>query len=655
MDAAQRPAQSEHILVCLSSAPSNENIIRTAAHMAQAFGGSLTALYVQPADASRLSAENQRRLQEHIRLAQKLGADIATVNGQDIPYQIAEFARLSHVTRVVIGHSSTSRRGFGKKSLTERLIDLAPYLDIHIIPDMTGKNRSHRPPLPTGRLWPALWQWLLSLILLAAATAVGTLFARLRFTEANIVTVYLLGVLLTALFTRSYLCSGLVSLASVLLFNFFFTEPRLSFRAYESGYPFTFAIMLAASLITGTLANRLAEHARSSAEAAARTQVLFETNQLLQKTDDEAEILRITAVQVLKLVDRELVLYPEADGNLGQEVSYQPESFVPDPAAEPFDRSIALWVLQNKKRAGAFTGAHSGAKSQYLAIRSNGAAYGVIGIRMTDKPPAPFENSVLLSILGEGALAMESCRNAREKEQAALLAKHEQLRANLLRAISHDLRTPLTSISGNAENLLANDAFLDSSDRKAVLTDIHNDSIWLIQLVENLLSITRIGEGRTDLTLTTQLVEEVVTESLRHIRSGGGHNIRTHITDELLLAKMDARLISQVIINLVDNAIKYTPVGSTITVSACRAEEMAAITVADDGPGVPDHSKQRVFDMFYTGDNQVADCHRSLGLGLSLCRSIVGAHGGEITLTDNVPHGAVFTFTIPASEVTLNE
>lgn len=350
------------------------------------------------------------------------------------------------------------------------------------------------------------WQDLLvTLLILAAGTAIGNIFWQFAFTKANIISVYVLGTLLTSLFTKSYFCGVFSSVVSVLLFNFFFTEPRLTLHAYEKGYPITIAIMLIVSIITVTL-------------------------------------------------------------------------------------------------------------------------------------------------------AIQNIRNIEEKERAALLAKNEQLRADLLRAISHDLRTPLTSISGNAANLLANDTRLEEDTRHQIFLDIYDDSIWLINLVENLLSITRIEDGRMNLRLSTELVGEVIEEALRHTnRQSDEHTIRMDLPDELLLARMDARLIVQVLINLVDNAVKYTPAGSTITVSARAQDGFAAISVLDDGPGIAPEIRPHVFEMFYTGEHKVADSRRSLGLGLALCKAIVDAHGGTITLADNPPHGCNFTFTVPLGEVTLHE
>ena len=260
------------------------------------------------------------------------------------------------------------------------------------------------------------------------------------------------------------------------------------------------------------------------------------------------------------------------------------------------------------------------------------------------------------SVIGECAIAIDGIINAKERERAAVLVKNEQLRANLLRSISHDLRTPLTSISGNASNLISNGNDIDDATKKQIYEDIYDDSLWLINLVENLLAVTRLEEGKMNINLTTELVGDVITEALKHVHKKSEKQKITVIQpDDLLLAKMDARLIVQVLINLLDNAVKYTPSDSQITVTAKRDGNMVSVSVADNGDGIADEQKSRVFDMFYTGANKIADSRRSIGLGLSLCKSIINAHGGEITITDNVPHGAIFTFTLPVGEVEVHE
>ena len=658
MQKTEIPA-AEHILVCLSSSPSNERIVRTAGRMASVFGGSFTALYVQTPENTAMREDDQLRLQENTRLAQQLGAEIVTMRGEDVPTQIAEYARLSGVTRIVIGRSGAQRRSFwSSPTLTERLIELAPGLDIHIIPDVdVYKNYHQKKPTLMRPAMPTLRELLLTLGILTAATAIGWLFLRLGFTDANIITLYLLGVLFTSVLTSGYTCGILASILSVILFNYFLTEPHLSLLAYGSGYPVTFVIMLGASILTGTLAAKLKAHAQLSAHDAFRTKLLFDTNQQLQKAQSEEDAYQTTAVQLQRLLERDILVYPAENGQLGTGLFYAADGS-PACSVPPAQREseVVEWTWQNRKRAGATTAQFPRAKYLYLAIRTQQQAYGVIGISIAGKPLDAFESSITLSILGECALALDNLRNAREKEEAAVLAKNEQLRANLLRSISHDLRTPLTSISGNADTLLHSYNVLDEQTRKQIFTDIYDDAQWLTGLVENLLSVTKIADGSVKLRLSDQVVDDIVSEALRHIdRRSAEHHITVDCGDEPLLVRVDAGLIVQVLINLVNNAVKYTPAGSNIRITAIPRDNMAEICVSDNGPGIPDELKEHVFEMFFTGGNPIGDSRRSLGLGLTLCQAIIHAHNGEMTLKENSPHGCIFSFTVPLSEVNLNE
>ncbi len=650
---------AEHTLVCLSASPTNAKIVKTAARMASAFGGSFTALYVQTPDSDKMDDSSKRRLQQHIRLAEQLGANITTVYGEDVSFQIAEFSRISGVTKIVIGRSNVKRRHFwSKPTLTEKLTEIVPNIEIHIIPDNTTdlkyKEKSQN---FLQNFIPYPKDLLITLGVLAISTLLGIALFRFGFTDSNIIPVYILGVLLTSLFTKGYFCGIVASLLSVMFFNFFFTEPRFTFHAYNSKYAVTFAIMLVASIITGTLASKLKSHAKLSAQAAFRTKVLLDTNQLLHKVQDNDDIFNITATQMMKLLNRSVVMYSAKDDKLSKGTLFLADT--DDVSTELFtaiENKTAQWVFNNKHRAGATTDMLNKAKCLYMAICINNNVYGVVGIHINGRPLDSFENNILISILGECALALDNNRNAKEKELAAVLAKNEKLRANLLRAISHDLRTPLTSISGNAGNLLSNYDKLDEETRVQVFADIFDDSQWLISLVENLLSVTRIEEGRMNFNMSVQLMDEIIDEALKHInRKGAEHTISVDYKEELLLARVDAKLIIQVIINLVDNSIKYTPSGSEIKITAQKKGDFVSVSVADNGNGIQDSIKTRVFEMFYTGDNKIADSRRSLGLGLPLCKSIINAHGGEITLTDNVPHGSVFTFTVPSGEVNINE
>lgn len=655
------PFAEEHILVCLSAAPSNSRIVRTAARLAQAFHGNFTALFVKTPEYSRWDRESTKRLQENIRLAEQLGAKIEVIYSNDIPFQIAEFARLSGVTKIVMGRSAAARHHFpGRPSMTEKLILNAPNLDVYIIPDAVSEKVRYREGKDgAGMLVFSVRDILKSAGLLIAASLIGFFFYNLGIDEANIITIYVLSVLLTALVTENQIYSLISAVVSVLVFNFMFTEPRFSLQAYDAGYPLTFGVMFLAAFITGSLVMRLKSHARQSAGVAFRTRILFDTNRLLQQAREKNDIIQVTASQLMKLLNRNIVIYPEENGSLGEPRLFFISGRDDGEAGNCFsekEQKAALWTFKNNKHSGASTDTFSDARCMYLAIRVNENVYGVLGIVLGESALEAFESSILLSVLGECALALENEKHIREKEAAAVMAQNEQLRANLLRAISHDLRTPLTSISGNAGNLLSMGGDMDEETKRQLYTDIYEDSLWLINTVENLLSITRLVGGQLNLNMTEDLIEDVVAEALQHVnKKSREHQITVEYEDEFMLAKMDSRLIVQVIINIVNNAVEYTPQGSHIQISVKKQGNQAVISVADDGDGLSDEAKKKVFDMFYSGENKVADSRRSCGIGLSLCQSIVRAHGGEIFVSDHIPHGAVFTFTLPSEEVRWHE
>ena len=644
----------EHILVCLSAAPSNKKIINMAAKMANAFPSRFTALYVRTGTKSE--DLDKEKLEEHIRYAEKMGAEIVMTHGVNIPVQIAEYARLSNVTQIVIGQSNARRNYFfSKATLTEKLIEIVPDIDIHIIPDAMKTRIYQKRPYVWYVEKPSVKDYFLTIFIFVICTLIGLLFQKFHFTDTNIVTIYILGVLLTSILTNGYLCSVAGSFLSVFLFCFFLTEPRMSFQTYAVGYPVTFFIMLISSVLTGALAAKLKMHAKLSAQLAFRTQVLFDTDRLMQKAKGETEILDVTCTQLLRLLNRSITAYVVENGALSEGKLFSGKKENTEDFLIPEEQQIARWVYENRQRAGASTHYFPQAKCIYLAIRSGNNVYGVIGIPLQKETLDSFEYSILLSVINECALAMENAQNALEKEKNAVMAKNEQLRADLLRAISHDLRTPLCSISGNADMLLGNSDRLDEATKHQIYSDIYDDSEWLIGVVENLLSITRLNDGRLKFKFTDQLLDEVIAESLRHIsRKHDDYKIVTDC-EELVLARMDVRLIMQVLVNLVDNAIKYTPPGSVICIRGTKTDGKAQISVEDNGPGIPEEMKSHIFEMFYTGKTTVADSQRSLGLGLALCHSIIEAHEGTLVLTDHDPHGCNFIFTLPLSEVTLNE
>ncbi|WP_196604511.1 sensor histidine kinase [Pectinatus haikarae] len=648
----------EHILVCLSSAPSNAKVIRTAARMSSAFHGIFTALFVETSGTQKSGNKNKAALRKNTRLAEQLGAQIATVYGDDIPAHIAEYAKAGRVSKIVMGRSGHLQKWLRKTNYVDRLTSLAPALDIYIIPDTQSSFRIKYPGIAMS-MKISFIDSAKSAAVLIFCTLIGLWFEYLGFSNANIITIYILGVLINAMITKGRIYSVLSSVFCVLIFDFLFTEPVFSFQAYSSGYPVTFMVMLSAAFITGTLTKRVKNQARQAAQKAYRTEVLLETSRKLQQARDETDILRETALQMLKLLDRTVIFYSVQGNILSKPFVFQKDDSSDNPQVYfgADERAAAEWVYKNNKKAGATTDTFTAAKCLYFAVHGDDTVLAVVGIAMDSKfPLEPYENNLMIAMLGECAMVLEKERLNEKQKQISMRIQQEQLRANLLRTISHDLRTPLTSISGNAGILMRNSAVLAERQKKALYTDIYDDSAWLIKLVENMLSITRIDNDMLNLNMQPELLEEVIAEALLHVsRNSAEHNIKMILDDELLMAKMDYRLIIQVLINIIDNAIKYTPAGSHIFISARHEKETAVIEVADDGPGIPDKDKINLFDMFYTAGNIRGDGRRGLGLGLYLCKSIVEAHKGEIFVKNNIPQGTIFGFTLQVEEVDMHE
>lgn len=654
---------SERILVCVSPAPTNPRIVRAAARMAKAFRGELVALFVEGPHTQGMSEEEHSRLSANIALAEQLGAHMETVYGDDIAFQIAEFARLSGISKIVMGRTGelhgVNRALFGRKSLVEQLIAIAPNLDIYIIPDQAAPDARRRDRREHGGFRPPRGRDMaLTLGLSLLATAIGTYFRHLGFADSSIISLYILTALLTAVTTTGRICTIVSSVLSVVLYNFCFVTPLFSLDSYDRSYLVTFAIMFATAMVASELTVRIADNARASAKNAFKTRVLLETNQLLQQAHSAEECARVAMNQLVKLLKLDVVFYPAEHGTLG-EALYE-SAGTEDRSASlltDYERAVATWTFTNNKRAGASTRTLPEAQCLYLAVRAGKEVFGVIGIALEGRSLEAFENSIVLSIVGECALALESDRAAREREEAAVLAKNEQLRANLLRSIGHDLRTPLTAISGSAAILRKSDEKLSLGQRCDLADAIYHDSLWLIDTVENLLAITRVEDGTIRLNLTSELIDEVIEAALSHVaQASRGRTVTVEHTDDILLVRIDVHLIMQVLTNLIMNAFKYTPEDSTVTVSARREGAFVVVDVADDGPGVPDCDKPHIFERFFTSSNaRPVDSRRSIGLGLSLCRSIVEAHGGVIEVRDNHPHGAVFRFTLPAEEIEIHE
>lgn len=666
----------EHILICLSGAPSNARVIRTAARMVEAFRADFTALFVNNPQR-RADAKGSTTLGDNLKLAEDLGAVIVTLHGEDIPAQIAEYARMSGVSKIVVGRSPAGGWLFHKhKTLVERLAELAPEMETYIIPDAApmGKAREHSGPLLSALralrgTAPRSWrQWSAMTAIMTICSVIGLLTFSLGMPSGAIAGLYMLGVLAVSILTTGPWYGVAASVVGVGLFDFLFIEPRFSFTVYDTEYVGLFCAILLVSSATSAITGRARMQARQSAGRALHTELLLGNSRRLQKAKDEPAILLETARQFGTLLGCATTLYPVRMGCLEtrQVFSYQaeaaPGSGKPgqtmqhagnrhDNDLSKDEMGVAQWVAKNNRPAGAGTDSLPGSRHSFIPISSQSTVLAVAELHVQPGHAAPMfdanSKNLVLALAGECALALEKERLTQANANIAVRAQQEKLRADVLRSISHDLRTPLTGICGNAAILAEHSGTGSPKRNTALASAIEDEARYLVGMVENLLALTRLEQQDFALRLEPELVEDVIAEAVQiSSRRASRHDLRAEMPQTLLMARMDARLMVQVLVNLLDNAVKHTPEGTSIRIRARADGQWVRLEVANNGPGISEAEQSRIFDMFHSAVAKKGDGRRGMGLGLALCRSIVQAHGGNIDVFSNTPHGAVFSMTL---------
>ncbi len=489
------------------------------------------------------------------------------------------------------------------------------------------------------------------IVSLVLSTGVAFIFSALGFSDANLIMIYILGVLMVALLTGGYIWGILSSILGVLTFNFFFAEPIFTFSVYNPDYLITFVVMFVTSITCSVLTKRVKNYAGENARKSYRAELLLQASRSLQEASTSKEILQKTVEQLGKLLEKNIYCFIGKPETWEVPISYKrkeaPETLLKE------DMATALWCYRHGEDAGFSTDILRESPYMFLTVKGKQETFAVIVIDMKQETIGTFERGIVGTIIHECVFALEKEQLLKKQREAEMRLEKEQLRANLLRSISHDLRSPLTSISGNAENLLANEEKLQTGRRREIYQDIYDDSKWLINLVENLLSITRIENGNMKLDIQGEIVEEVIEEALKHVNFRGKDQSVHVECNEILMAKMDLKLMLQVIINLIDNAVKYTPKNAKIIVKAEAKGDKVILSVSDNGTGLTAKQKEKIFDMYYTVNRGIGDARRGMGLGLPLCQAIVKAHGSRLEVCDNIPKGTVFKFALLKEEILL--
>ncbi len=663
------------LLCCIGPDAGAERVVRAAARLASQIDVSWRAIYVETPRLQQRPGPARERILRTVRLAEQLGASTSVLSGSDIAEVVARHAREHNLSRIVLGRSHRGvgiARWLGAAPLAEALGTRLPEADLVVVgetavsrdEDQVAALRSPTAPDagdavradPDKRM-----RIRLSYLYAALSCAVVTIAALPLWQvlhPTNIAMLYLLAVALTAMrFGRGP--AAFASLVAVAAFDFFFVPPRYSFVVSDVQYLVTFGVMLTVALLVGTLGANLRYQARVAAHREDRARSLYEIardlSKALRMTDVVDRAREATAnlfdADVQVLLPRELVAGGRRSSTL------QIDDVLARSAG--FEPSIAQWSYEQSQPAGAGTDTLSGSPWLFLPLQTPMHARGVLALRPSRRRMLmiPEQRRLLETLAALIAIAIERVHYVEVAQSAVLKVESERLRNSILSAISHDLRTPIAAMAGLAETLAMEAAARegDAGKSEGALVDAMRDEVRRMSaLVENLLDMARIESGDVMLNRQWHAVEETVGTALASLGSLlRAHRIVTDLPRDLPLVSYDAVLIERVLVNLLENAAKYSPPGSTVRIAAQSEASWLRLSVEDDGPGLPEgfatpEEAARLFDKFTRGERESSKS--GVGLGLAICRAIVAAHGGTIDVERPDAGGVRFVVRIPRSE-----
>jgi len=647
---------SDVILACISPSPSSSRVIRTATRMAEAHHSKWIALYVETTKSLKLSKDDKERLNANFNLVEQLGGEVVIVDGDNLVEQIIQYAKFRNVTKIIIGKNHKKPNNlfhFYARDVVDKLMDSNSYIDVYVIPNSTSNKKNSSLIQKNNKIFKiSSKEVLISSLIMFIATIISLIIDYLGFSEANVIMIFILGVIIVNIKTKGYVLGFICSIISVILFNFFFTEPRLSLEVYDKSYLATFPIMLLVTFIIGSLTNKIQREAYNSSIREKRTQVLYRVSRKLLSATGTADVVSIGIKYISRLLERTVVCYLANGDKLSTPFVYKLEKEEKeDIIINKDEEAVAYWTFLNDKESGTGTNTFYGAKGYYIPLKSHGKILGVLGISCIDGILKPEQKFIFETVASQIYIALDREILAETQKNSKLEIESERLRSNLLRSISHDLRSPLAGIKGAVSTIIENGKLISKDKEEELLQGIYEDTEWLIRLVENLLSMTKFDEGKMKIKKNMELVEEVVYEAVqRTSKRFKEHKINVAVPEEVIIAPMDGSLIEQVLINLIDNSLKFTPKGSLIEVKAYEKEEKIFFEVIDNGMGISDDILPHIFNRFFTNGSKISDSRRGVGLGLAICKSIVEAHGGIIDAYNKKEGGAIFRFNIPKEE-----
>jgi two-component system sensor histidine kinase KdpD len=632
----------ERLLVCVGPSPSSARILRSAKRLATSLRAEWLAVAVHTGGGSFLAGKDDLTGQ-HLRLAEALGAETHTLVGPNVSAALLDFARERNVSKIVVGKTAQAwwkRRFMG--TVVDQLLKSAGDIDVYVVSgdaDEPAPSSQRTKAIQTP--WP---HYGFAAAVVAGCGFLGWAAHAAQLAEANIVMLFLAGVAFVAIrWGRGPAIAA--ALASVLVFDYCFVPPYFTFAVSDSEYVITFLVMLGIGLLISSLASRQRRQLHASQNQERRTGQLFRMTRQLSELSGTEFLVGAAGRLLGEIFNAEIVFYLR-DARNSLLLRFGEATTI---ANEPINRDVAQWVADNGKEAGAGTDTLPGATALFVPMVGSRRTVGVIGVRTDDlgRFLDPEQHRLLATCASLIALSLERDESVLAAHQAQLDAETEKLRSSLLSAVSHDIRTPLAGIAGASSTLATAHDALDPTTRTEMLQTISEESERLTRLVENLLQMTRLSSGKVTINRQWHPIDEVIGSTLTRLeRQLGKRAVETRVEGDVAMINVDAILVEQLLVNLVENAAKYSPADSPIEVTARGVRDGVEIEVADRGRGFTGGDEQRVFDLFYRG-NDVKSDRWGTGIGLAICRAIAEAHGGRIDARNRPGGGALIRVAVP--------
>jgi two-component system sensor histidine kinase KdpD len=641
-------SSGERLLVCIAPDSLGTRLVRSARRLAYELGAEWSAIYVETPDNARLTPEQQNQLTDTLRLAQRLGAKTVTLQGDSIVNTVVHYATANNITKIVVARPQRRyRRRLLSRPLAEQLVRRSENLDVHVVSGGETMRRSTR----QIRTFFGDWQGSLKGLGLVALTTLLAKLAPEFFAEANLIMVYLLCVVATAFFW-GFGPAILVSVVSVLVFDFLFISPLFAFTVYDVKYILTFVVLLLVGLSISYLMRRIRQQTEAATRRERQTATLYALSRDLAISSSLESYIGAIVKRTRETLGRDAIIFLPDSTNKGM---LKPYADHPNVSVDENGMAAAIWCFQHQMVAGRGTDTLPNARARYLPLVTARGTVGVIALSATDVVgELTIEQERLLGAYADlAAVAIEGIQLGEEAHNAQVLSQvlrdTEKLQTALINSISHDLRTPLVSIVGVLSSLQEEGMGLDDTAKKNMLQVAREEAERLNRLITNLLDVSRIEAGAMKINRQPSDVQDLVGAALEQLGSRArGRPIAIDIPAELPFVSVDFGLIVQALVNILDNALKYSPDDLPVEIKGRQIDHEVRIDVADRGPGIPPQDLLHVFDKFYR--IQRPDKVAGTGLGLSICKGIVEAHGGRINAENRPDGGTVISVILPMAE-----